>query len=104
MTGGNGSDIGAFELSFAPTAASVTIAGRVLTSSGRGIAGARIYLTDQQGDTRTTLTNQFGYYRFADVATGETYVLNIFSKRYAFQPQIVNVIEEMDNLNFQTGQ
>jgi parallel beta-helix repeat protein len=97
-------DKGAFESSFAPTAASVTIAGRVLAPSGKGIGNARVYLTDQQGSTRTALTNPLGYYRFQDVAAGGTYVLNVFSKRYSFQPQVVNVTEEMNDLNFVAGQ
>jgi CSLREA domain-containing protein len=97
-------DKGAFESSFAPTAASVTVAGRVLAPSGKGIGNARVYLTDQQGSTRTALTNPLGYYRFQDVAAGGTYVLNVFSKRYSFQPQVVNVSEEMNDLNFVAGQ
>jgi CSLREA domain-containing protein len=97
-------DKGAFESSFAPTAASVTIAGRVLAPSGKGVGNARVYLTDRQGNTRTALTNPLGYFRFQDVAAGETYVFNVFSKRYAFEPQIVNVNEDMNNLNFIAGQ
>jgi hypothetical protein len=97
-------DKGAFESSFAPTAASVTIAGRVLAPSGKGVSSARVYLTDSQGETRTALTNQFGYFRFENVAAGETYVFNVFSKRYSFQPQVINVTQEINDLNFTAGQ
>ncbi|MDQ4122784.1 MAG: carboxypeptidase-like regulatory domain-containing protein [Acidobacteriota bacterium] len=93
-------DKGAFESVFAPTAASVTISGRVLAPSHKGVGNARVYLTDQQGNTRSALTNPLGYYRFEDVAVGETYVLNVFSKRHVFQPQVVNVTEELSGLNF----
>lgn len=47
--GGDGADIGAFELQ-APTAASVTVSGRV-SAGKRGVARAVVYLTDQNGST-----------------------------------------------------
>jgi hypothetical protein len=92
-------DIGSYELQQAPTAASVTISGRVV-SSNRGIAKALIYLTNQTGETRTALTNSFGYYRFEDVRAGDTYTVNVLSKRYQFSPQIVSVNGEMSAVDF----
>lgn len=82
------------------TAASVTLGGRVLTSSGRGVSKASVRLTDSNGNMRTVLTNPFGYYRFENVGAGETYVFNIFSKRYIFAPQVISVMEENNGLNF----
>jgi hypothetical protein len=86
--------------SFVPTAATVSIGGRVLTQSGRGVSNARISLTDQNGETRSVMTNPFGYYRFKEVESGATYVFNVFSKRYTFAPQAVTVTEELRELNF----
>lgn len=90
---------------FAPTAAVVTIGGRVTTGSGRGIARARISLTDGSGATRDALTNSFGYYRFADAAAGETYVLRARHKRYEFvsATQIINAAEDRADVDFTTG-
>ncbi|MDQ4122885.1 MAG: carboxypeptidase regulatory-like domain-containing protein [Acidobacteriota bacterium] len=83
-----------------PTAASVSVGGKVLSSTGRAIFGATVYLTDREGNTRQTTTNSFGYYRFHDISVGETYVLNVFSKRYAFVPQLMTITDETFNLNF----
>lgn len=96
----NGADIGAFEVQAAPTAASVSIGGRVSTPTGRGLMNARVYLTDSSGNTRMILTTSFGYYRFTDVASGETYVLQVASKRYSFAAQVVSVAEDLTELNF----
>jgi hypothetical protein len=82
------------------TASSVSISGRVLTASGRGLAKAAIYLTDLQGNRRVARTNSFGYYRFSDIAAGQTVTIEVVSKRYQFAPQVVNVMEEIDDLNF----
>lgn len=82
------------------TAAAITIGGRVLTVSGRGIPRAFVHLTDADGDTRTTLTNSFGYFRFRDVAAGETYTFRASSKRYKFTARLLNVNEESSELNF----
>lgn len=94
----DGTDIGAFEMQL-PTAASVTISGRVVNNN-RGIAKAMVWLTNQNGVTRTALTNSFGYYRFEDVLAGQSYTFNVFSKRFAFSPQVVTITEEMSDLNF----
>ncbi|CAN5510595.1 hypothetical protein BH10ACI1_BH10ACI1_03810 [soil metagenome] len=85
---------------FAPLAASVSVSGRVTTASGRGISGARVTLTDYHGETRTTLTGSFGYYRFDDVQVGETYIFEITHKRFQFASQVVTVNEEIEELNF----
>jgi hypothetical protein len=85
-----------------PTAAPVTVGGRVMTSSGRGILGARVSLTDSSGNTRVAVTNVFGYYRFADLTAGETYVLSVSAKRlkFASQTQVRIVVEDTSDINF----
>lgn len=70
---------------FAPTAASASVSGRVGTSDGRGISNAVLSITNTRtGETRSARTGSFGYYSIGDLATGETYVLTINSKRFVF--------------------
>lgn len=85
---------------FVPSAASVSISGRVMVGKNTGVRNARVILTDSHGNTRTVLSSSFGYYRFENVAVGEIYVLNVYSKRYQFNPQVVSVMEEINDLNF----
>jgi hypothetical protein len=59
-----------------------------------------VVLIEADGNVRNAVTNSFGYYRFADVAAGQTATLEVRSKRYGFAPQVVNVNQEMVNLNF----
>ena len=80
--------------------AAVTVAGRVLTDSGRAVGGASVYLTDSSGNTRTTVTNKLGYYLFEQTAAGGTYTLRVNSKRYRFSPQTLTVAGEINDLNF----
>ncbi len=86
----------------APTSAAVSVGGRVLTASGRGVSQTRITLTDSAGAARTAVTNQFGYYRFTAVPAGATYVLTAKSKQYAFTPEtmILNVDGELTSVDF----
>src|SRR5690606_8096123 len=56
-----------------PTAASVGVAGRVLTANGHGIVNASVTLTDTLGGTRQVRTASFGYFRFLNVAVGREY-------------------------------
>lgn len=84
----------------APTAASVTVAGRVLTGGGNGLTNARVVLTAPNGESRTVTTSSFGYYRFDDIAVGETYIISVVSRRYQFAPQVISVSDEIVNLDF----
>lgn len=83
----------------APTAASVSIAGQVLTATGQSISNAKIFLTDNQGVKRVAVSNAFGHYGFEGITVGETYILSVVSKRYTFTPRAVEVNEELTALN-----
>lgn len=96
---------GMFEINLpaAPTAGEVTVGGRVtMATGGRGVRGAVITMTDQNGVTRAAYTTTFGYYRFDNVAVGETYVFGIKAKRFTFeQPsQVLNINETTNAVNF----
>lgn len=86
----------------APTAALVSISGRVTSITGRGIMRVRLSLIDSSGEIRTAMTTSFGYYQFNDVQTGATYILSASGRNYTFsQPvQILNVTEETNQINF----
>ena len=64
------------------------------------MSNAVVVLTDMNGASRSARTNSFGYYRFDDAAVGETYILNVRSKRFRFAPQVVSVTEGLTDLNF----
>lgn len=86
----------------APTAAEVTVGGRVLTADGRGIRNVRVIWTDRNGETRTVISGAFGHFRFTGVAAGETYIFNVAAKRYQFSnpTQVRTILEETNDLNF----
>jgi hypothetical protein len=84
----------------APSAASVSISGRVLTGTESGLANASVYLTDQNGVAQVSRTNPFGYYHFEDVRAGQTVILTVVSKGFRFAPQSLNLSEETTELNF----
>jgi hypothetical protein len=84
---------------FTPTAASVSISGRVLTAQRRGISNARVTITDPDGETRSTMTNVLGFYRFDQVEVGSTYTVSAIMKRFQFTPQIVTVNDEITGLD-----
>lgn len=85
---------------FAPTAASVSIGGRVMSAAGRGVFGTRVSLTDAGGVIRYATTNPFGYYNFAEIPAGSTYVLVVAHKRYEFTPRVVTVGDDRKDFDF----
>ena len=83
----------------APTAATVSVSGRV-TARGRGVSNAVVHLTSQNGEILTVRTNRLGYYTFKELAAGETYIFNVFSKRYQFDPKVINLTEDLSEIDF----
>ncbi len=82
----------------APTAASVTVAGRAIDASGRGLGGVRVSIMGPTGSHRVVNTSPFGYFRFENVSVGQSYVIEAIHKRYSFIPQSVTVMDEMTDL------
>lgn len=87
-------------VALAPTAAGVSVSGRVLTAAGNGLRNAVVTMTDPQGVTQTARTSGFGYYRFFDVPAGATYVIEVASKRFLFAPRVVAVQDELTDIDF----
>ncbi|HEX8399212.1 MAG TPA: hypothetical protein VF644_17370 [Pyrinomonadaceae bacterium] len=84
---------------FAPSAASVNIAGKVTDANGNAVGRARVTLVEPTAETRTVIASPFGYYRFSDVAVGATYIFNAYSKNHTFAARLITVTEETDSLN-----
>ena len=82
------------------TAASTTVGGHIVTAAGRGIARARVLMTDANGETRYALTNAFGYFRFENVEAGESYIVGVESKLYSFAPQVITISADITEINF----
>jgi YVTN family beta-propeller protein len=83
-----------------PTAAEVSVSGRVLTPGGSGLRNAWVELTDSHGISRATVSSSLGYYRFEGVRTSEGYVISASAKRYRFDPQLLSVNNDMTNIDF----
>jgi hypothetical protein len=86
-----------------PTAGEVSISGRVLTQTGRGLSGVRLVLRDAEGNSMSATTNTFGFYRFQNVPSGKTYILTVASRAFRFSPQALTVEDNMEGVNFVPG-
>lgn len=104
LTGAYGANNHTFDFGFflAPTAAHVSVSGQVVSSSGKGLRGVIVYLIDQEGNMRQTLTNSFGYYRFEEVEAGQTVTVSVFSRRFFFKEptQVISVQDNVTDVNF----
>ena len=71
-----------------PTEVGASISGRVTTSDAQGIRNAKVVVTGGPltGPIIAT-TGSFGYFAFEGLATGQTYVVTVNSRRYTFGTQ-----------------
>jgi len=83
-----------------PTSAGVSVGGRVFNGFGTSAARALVTLTDESGTMTTVSTNNLGYFRFADVPAGQTVTITVTAKGATYDPQIVNVTDNIEELNF----
>ncbi len=82
------------------TAAAVRISGQVFNPAGNGLGRAMVSMTDANGNVRTVMTNHFGYFKFDNVDSGDSYLFNVQHKSYIFAPQLIEVTDEISNLRF----
>jgi Carboxypeptidase regulatory-like domain len=102
-SGGNfGLQGGFWQTFFTPTAALVSVSGKVTTANGNGIVNVRILMTSQTGANATAVSNSFGNFRFEEVAAGEIYVFTVQSRRYQFSvpSQVLSVSDNISDLVF----
>ena len=83
----------------APTAAGVSVSGRVISSNGKPINAAIVVLTSAEGVICSGRSSSFGYYVLTDVEVGHTYIVTVESKRYQFEPRVVSILDEVTDLH-----
>ena len=59
-----------------------------------------VSIIDEQGITRTTTTNSFGFYQFEDFEAGGNYVIGVASKRYRFASRTLQVFDALTDVDF----
>jgi hypothetical protein len=84
----------------APTAAPVTVSGRVVNRLGHGVDRARVTLIDNLGNSRSAVTNAFGYYTFDGVIAGRSYVVSIEAKSYRFASRLLTLGDSVADFDF----
>lgn len=95
--GGDGADIGAYEISF-PVVGQVSIDGRVLAEDGTPLRRGYVTLTGSTGNVAYATINPFGYYRFVDVQLGQTVTLAVVAKGFKGSPRSVFVALPLSGL------
>jgi Tol biopolymer transport system component len=87
-------------LGLAPTAADVSISGRVTDQNGNGLARTTVVVSGGNGGRLSATTNSFGYYEVTGVQAGQTYVLSARHKGYTFGSRVEMVTEDLVNTDF----
>jgi predicted outer membrane repeat protein len=92
-------DIGAYEYAIT-TAAVATVSGKVLKANGKAINRAAVTITDMRGNSRTTLTDAKGRYRFDRIEVNKTYLVHAETKTQQLTPQVITVKDDLSDVNF----
>ncbi len=98
-TGASGNNNHTLDFGFivAPTAANVSVGGRVVSPFGSGLRSIFVTLREANGNSYTAVTNSFGYYRFDNIQVGQILTVSVEAKRYSFA-QTVQVVSLADNI------
>lgn len=84
-----------------PTAAEVTLSGRVTDNYGRGISRALVSATDESGMLRTATTNSFGNYVLRGLPAGAAYIVSVAgTKRFSYTPRFVSLEDNLSGFDF----
>lgn len=67
--------------------ANATIAGRITSQNGAGIANVRVTIADDEDNTYVVYTGSLGYYILENQPTGREYTVGVRAKRFSFSPQ-----------------
>ena len=81
-------------------ATSVTVSGKVFTSDGSGLKNAVVTLMNSQGISTRVITTPFGNYVFNNVATNDSYLITVVSKRFRFAQKNLFVTDNVSNFDF----
>jgi hypothetical protein len=87
----------------APTAGDASISGRVVTSTGRGLADVLVTVVDENGNPAgSATTNSFGFFTVGELPTASSYVINAQRKRFRFDPMshVITLEQDMTGVNF----
>lgn len=99
----NSATLGVFPLT--PTAAAASIRGSVVTESGIGIGRALVTIFNTNtGDSKTSMTNPFGYFRFENLPVGHFYTMSVQHRQYSFEPQSFTLENDIGNAEFRSDQ
>jgi hypothetical protein len=82
---------GLWEYSLPAASPFASVIGRVLSANMRGLANARVSITDSANEKRTIFTNGLGFFTFGQVPTGASYSMAVTSKRFRFSPRNIDV-------------
>ncbi len=102
-------DIGSVEVA---VASNVTVQGRVVSLSGTPQRNAQVLLSGPLNNVKSggipvmarfTYTNNFGYFTFENVASGEDYQLIVSAKGLNFNPVNISVTEDVFGLTITAG-
>ncbi len=89
--------------SLGTTAATAKVSGRVKDVNGKAAGRVSVTITNiSTGEVFSTRTDLFGRYAFTELATGEDYLLRVFSGRRSFKvnEMFINLLEDITDADF----
>jgi len=93
-------DAGFWVPELVPTAANVSVSGRVMTSTGAGLSNAIITIDGADGEIHTARSGSLGYYAFDGIEAGRAYLITVTSKSHEFVPRTVAIVDNVFDLDF----
>ncbi|HTH51762.1 MAG TPA: carboxypeptidase-like regulatory domain-containing protein, partial [Pyrinomonadaceae bacterium] len=87
-----------------PTAAGVSVAGRVTDALGNGLRNTTVTMTDLNGRAYRVQTNAYGDFSFAEIPSGQSYIVGASRKGYAFDSFMMQVSDSVTGVTIAARQ
>lgn len=82
----------------APTAAGISVEGRVVSVFGSPVGMSTVLLSDVEGNTLVAITNPFGRFRFEEVEAGRGYFIIAKAKGLSSDPRFINADQDVTGI------
>lgn len=87
---------------FSPTAADLTVSGKIKTTDGAGIRNVKVTMQFATGESREIFSDDTGFYQFTEISVGGICIISVSAKNFTFaeSTKIIQPLSDVQDVDF----